>query len=153
MANSKKKNQYLREWRKKNRATYLQKRRENYSKNKDKYREKAKERAHHWYHNVKKIKNANDPNYKQELYEANQRKKHRWNDFLLQLRKDCGGECAHCGYKKDIRILQFHHTGEIKKSMDVVLTRNRKKAREEAKKCILLCPNCHALHHLENGHA
>lgn len=67
---------------------------------------------------------------------------------LRALRIDMGGSCSQCGYSEEIDILHFHHTGQYKKEKEVTRYSSIEKAREEAKKCILLCPNCHALHHL-----
>jgi hypothetical protein len=58
-----------------------------------------------------------------------------------------GGECQRCGYKKYIGALDFHHKDPSQKSFslsvkglcyswDIIL--------KEAKKCVLLCKNCHA---------
>ena len=60
---------------------------------------------------------------------------------------EAGGACVICGYERCIAALQFHHVDPAKKefgigrggsiiSLDVL--------REEARKCVLLCANCHA---------
>lgn len=60
---------------------------------------------------------------------------------------EMGGACR-CGYT-GIRALQFHHIDPSTKSFE--LSRNLDKPiellREEAKKCIILCANCHFEEH------
>jgi hypothetical protein len=60
---------------------------------------------------------------------------------------EAGGCCSICGYDRCVAALQFHHVEPSAKlfalSMEGV-TRGLAKARAEAKKCVLLCANCHA---------
>ena len=70
----------------------------------------------------------------------------RFKKDLQGLRIECGGKCSRCGYCDDTRILQFHHLGD--KDIEVSRCRTIARARTEAAKCILLCPNCHAIEHL-----
>ena len=57
--------------------------------------------------------------------------------------KSFGGQCKICGYKKCIHALEFHHKNP--KEKDVGISRNItfEKMLIEAKKCILVCANCH----------
>jgi DNA-binding transcriptional ArsR family regulator len=60
---------------------------------------------------------------------------------------DAGGRCNLCGYDRYIGALQFHHRdGQTKEFglADRGLTRSLDAVREEARKCILLCANCHS---------
>jgi transposase len=60
---------------------------------------------------------------------------------------DAGGRCARCGYDRCIAALQFHHMDPSTKAFTISsngVTRSLERAREEARKCILLCANCHA---------
>lgn len=60
-----------------------------------------------------------------------------------------GGKCQWCGYNKSRAALQFHHY-EDNKDFAISFngqTRSFDKLLEEAKKCILICANCHAEHH------
>jgi transposase-like protein len=60
---------------------------------------------------------------------------------------DAGGRCSLCGYDRYIGALQFHHRdGQTKEFglADRGLTRSLDAVREEARKCILLCANCHS---------
>jgi transposase len=67
---------------------------------------------------------------------------------------EAGGRCTLCGYDRYAGALQFHHLepGQKRFSLgDAGLTRSLAKAREEARKCALVCANCHA--ELEAGQA
>jgi transposase len=60
---------------------------------------------------------------------------------------EAGGCCSRCGYDRCIAALQFHHLDPSTKSFTVSsngVTRSIDRARAEARKCILLCANCHA---------
>lgn len=69
----------------------------------------------------------------------------------LQLIEDKGGKCNRCGYNKNISALDFHHTDPLNKefSLDKRTLGNTSMERilEEAKKCELLCANCHREEH------
>lgn len=56
--------------------------------------------------------------------------------------------CCMCGYKDNIEICQFHHINpELKKYSVGTASMGRTDFVEEYHKCMLLCPNCHALMH------
>jgi hypothetical protein len=60
---------------------------------------------------------------------------------------ELGGRCAICGYDRYAGALAFHHLDPSQKEFGLSmrgLTRGIALLREEAKKCILLCHNCHA---------
>jgi DNA-binding CsgD family transcriptional regulator len=60
---------------------------------------------------------------------------------------EAGGCCARCGYDRCIAALQFHHMDPRTKSFTLSsngVTRSLESARKEARKCTLLCANCHA---------
>jgi transposase len=72
----------------------------------------------------------------------------QWRQRLKRtLIQEAGGACAICGYSKHPSALHFHHldaaTKEFALSQEGV-TRSLERARAEAKKCVLLCANCHA---------
>lgn len=61
--------------------------------------------------------------------------------------EEAGGRCLICGYDRYVGGLAFHHldpttklTGLAQKGTALSI----KRLREEAKKCVLLCHNCHA---------
>lgn len=61
--------------------------------------------------------------------------------------EDAGGRCAVCGYSRCIAALEFHHLVPAEKSFSLShrgVARSLEKARAEARKCALLCANCHA---------
>ncbi len=60
---------------------------------------------------------------------------------------EAGGKCLICGYDRCLQVLQFHHLDPSTKEFDLGhtgVTRSLARARAEARKCILLCGNCHA---------
>jgi transposase len=61
---------------------------------------------------------------------------------------EAGGCCRICGFAQYLGALQFHHVDPALKSFSLGregVTRSLAKAREEARKCVLLCANCHAM--------
>jgi 5-methylcytosine-specific restriction endonuclease McrA len=61
--------------------------------------------------------------------------------------EEAGGSCAVCGYNRYAGALQFHHLNRAAKSFELSLrgeTPGIEELRTEARKCILLCANCHA---------
>ena len=60
--------------------------------------------------------------------------------------EEAGGSCALCGYDRALGALHFHHldpaTKRLEVSKSVALSIDA--VRAEARKCILLCSNCHA---------
>jgi hypothetical protein len=76
-------------------------------------------------------------------------------ELKRRLVAEAGGKCTRCGYREFISGLDFHHIqGEKEATMANLLMQEVGKrgdwlevALKEAKKCILLCRNCHgALH-------
>jgi transposase len=60
---------------------------------------------------------------------------------------EAGGACALCGYDRFVGALQFHHVDPSTKRFDLSLkgvARALDTVREEARKCVVLCANCHA---------
>lgn len=61
--------------------------------------------------------------------------------------EEAGGRCVLCGYDRYSGALQFHHLVPAEKSFGLGLrgvARSLERCREEARKCALLCANCHA---------
>lgn len=59
---------------------------------------------------------------------------------------EAGGKCCICGYSKCQQVLQFHHLDPTTKEFHLGcggLTRSIARSRQEARKCVLLCGNCH----------
>ena len=60
---------------------------------------------------------------------------------------EAGGQCALCGYARCVSALHFHHLDPAEKRLQFSwngLTVSKEAARAEARKCVLLCANCHA---------
>ena len=61
-----------------------------------------------------------------------------------------GGQCEICGYNKCLDALEFHHKDPSKKDFQICCTGgcpSFERLLEEAKKCQLLCANCHREEH------
>ena len=74
--------------------------------------------------------------------EAVTRRKQRVRRMLLE---EAGGRCTVCGYDRCIINLHFHHVDPAQKAfrMSSHIGRSLAAFREEAKKCVLVCANCH----------
>lgn len=60
---------------------------------------------------------------------------------------EAGGRCCVCGYNRYLGALQFHHVDRDSKELTISrngVTQSIRALRREARKCILLCSNCHA---------
>jgi transposase-like protein len=72
----------------------------------------------------------------------------RWRQRLKRtLIAEAGGACALCGYAGHAAALHFHHLDRSTKQFSLSqegATRSLARARAEARKCVLLCANCHA---------
>lgn len=58
-----------------------------------------------------------------------------------------GGRCTSCGYDRCQEALQFHHIDPKEKEFNISkdgITRSWVRMLAEAKKCALVCANCHA---------
>jgi hypothetical protein len=57
-------------------------------------------------------------------------------------------KCNHCGFD-DYRALQFHHEGDKENNISSMLTSGHslENIQKEASKCVVLCANCHQIHH------
>lgn len=65
----------------------------------------------------------------------------------LVLLAEAGGCCCICGYDRAPAALHFHHLDPASKRFAISrsgYTRRIDEARAEARKCVLLCANCHA---------
>jgi len=76
-------------------------------------------------------------------------KKRRYQ--IVYFKNMLGGKCSICGYDKNYASLDFHHPGKKEISLGKLFGRAKMEIiNEEAKKCILVCRNCHMeIHHPE----
>ena len=84
---------------------------------------------------------------KAEIY---QRKLHRRWRIKHKLVDMMGGKCSLCGYDKCIAALDFHHTSKEKdfSIYELLKGSSEQNVLKEAKRCILVCANCHReIHH------
>jgi len=102
-----------------------------------------------------KVKKEKHKEYSRKHYEANKEKtklrtrttkakeKKKWYTYKSTLK------CANCGFSH-IAAMDFHHEDPRTKLGSVhefVSNGQFAKAYEEMKKCIVLCANCHRIHH------
>ena len=76
--------------------------------------------------------------------EAVTRRRRRVKSILVA---EAGGACAICGYDRWPGALHFHHRDPAMKRFELSadgFARSLERARAEARKCVLLCSNCHA---------
>ena len=75
--------------------------------------------------------------------EAVTRRRRRVKQTLVE---EAGGACCICGYRRCIAALEFHHIDPASKRFSLShrgVARSIERARDEARKCALLCANCH----------
>ena len=89
--------------------------------------------------------------YNNESLQSYTAQQKRGRERKLELIKMMGGECERCHYKNNFSALEFHHINPKTKlfQLDLRSLSNRRweVIVEEAKKCLLLCSNCHAEEH------
>ncbi|MGB9183946.1 MAG: helix-turn-helix domain-containing protein [Solirubrobacteraceae bacterium] len=76
--------------------------------------------------------------------ESVMRHRRRLKELLVE---EAGGQCILCGYHGPPRALEFHHIDRAEKGFALSRkgsTLSVQALRAEAKKCVLLCSNCHA---------
>lgn len=89
-----------------------------------------------------------ESNYAKRREKLNARRKElkkEWDVFKATLK------CTNCGFDHHA-ALDFHHEDPTEKEYNVnrlVSDGRFRKAYEEIKKCIVLCSNCHRIHHYE----
>jgi 5-methylcytosine-specific restriction endonuclease McrA len=72
------------------------------------------------------------------------RHRRKLKSILVQ---EAGGRCVVCGYDRHPRALEFHHLNPDEKRLTLSangVTLSLDALRAEARKCVLLCSNCHA---------
>lgn len=82
---------------------------------------------------------------KQRTKDSKIKEKAKWYLFKSTLK------CTKCGFSH-VAALDFHHEDPSTKLGNVhrfISNGQYKKAYEEIKKCVVLCANCHRIHHYE----
>jgi excisionase family DNA binding protein len=76
--------------------------------------------------------------------EAVSRRRRKMKETLVS---EAGGVCVICGYAANMRALHFHHVEPNEKRIEINakgVALSLETLRAEARKCVLLCSNCHA---------
>jgi len=105
--------------------------------------ESTRKKKHKEYSRKHYLKNQEEIIQKNKASKAQQ--KETWSEFKRGLK------CTKCGFDH-IAALDFHHEDPSTKEYNVnrlVSNKQFTKAYEEIKKCIVLCANCHRIHHYE----
>lgn len=80
----------------------------------------------------------------EERTRVNESKNLRVKEARRKLKMEFGGCCSLCGYCKSLNSLHFHHPDDNKEAdVSRALYNSYEQAFEEAKKCKLVCSNCH----------
>lgn len=83
-----------------------------------------------------------DPTFRQ--YHNRKKDRYKRRD-RTNLKLEFGGKCSICGYNKCLDALHFHHPNNNKEiCVSHALYNGFKAGLAEAKKCQLICANCHA---------
>jgi hypothetical protein len=73
-------------------------------------------------------------------------------EWLLNYKKNA--KCDRCSIG-DYRVLEFHHIDGKDKDFSIAVARNNNlsldKIKQEIKKCVILCANCHRITHWEEN--
>lgn len=81
---------------------------------------------------------------KMKITKAKQKKENaEKNRAFIKRYKSIYG-CSVCRYKKSLGALHFHHIHSKKFSLSRMHGYSRKSVKEEMRKCILVCANCHS---------
>lgn len=113
-------------------------------------------RTHSWckdcrraYHRQYRAVNASRIAANQVGYQANRQQR-----LIDELRRAKDKPCLDCGVSYPRRVMNLHHRDPAEKTFAVSQLHNFgsvKALRLEIAKCDVLCANCHALRHIEEG--
>lgn len=102
--------------------------------------EKMKQYRNEWYEKNKKTEQE-----KAKLRQAKRRKE--FKDWFNEFKKDL--KCSECGFNHPA-ALDFHHVNPNEKEYSIAYLKHlgsKEKLLQEVDKCIVLCANCHRIHH------
>jgi hypothetical protein len=105
--------------------------------------ESVRKSKHKEYSREHYLKNKDKQIAANSQYKKKRRKE--WQEYKSEL------SCAKCGFSHPAAI-DFHHEDPSLKEGNIhryIANGQFKKAFEEIKKCIVLCANCHRIHHYE----
>ena len=72
------------------------------------------------------------------IFKAGKRRENK-----IRLIQVFGGKCIYCGYNKNAAAMEFHHRNAKEKEINFNIYLSFDKMLKEAKKCDLVCANCH----------
>ena len=127
-----------------------QERKEYYSKNKERFARNSKKWREKNPNYVKEHNKAWKEQNKDRVKRTAQhwRQKYKKEIVLLKINE----KCVMCGWNEHSEILQYHHRNPMEKEIQIGKSHhNIDKIKEEIKKCILLCPNCHMWLHYKGS--
>ena len=90
-----------------------------------------------WYKNK-----TNDPKWKEKINNQYNNRRKKIQEFIRNYKLSKG--CADCGYNKHHAALEFDHV-DGEKEFNVCNAKSIKQAKEEIKKCEVVCSNCHRI--------
>lgn len=162
--NKEKYRKWHKEYRQKNRGSILEYQKEFYEKNKEKKKEQQRKYEQN---NKEKIKERKQKYYqknKRKMQERNRKYRQEKKESWKQLIRECYGikqiKCSICGFdgEKHFEAIDFHHRNpkvkkfNISRGFHFPLTSKRVEAmKEEFKKCVILCRNCHTILHYQSS--
>ena len=79
----------------------------------------------------------------EKIRERDRERKGKLRQYVRDYKLDRG--CSICGYNRCAEALEFHHNGDKEFNIATYIRSytNIEKIKEEMKKCIVLCSNCH----------
>ena len=90
-----------------------------------------------WYKNK-----TNDPKWKEKINNQYNNRRKKIQEFIRNYKLSKG--CSDCGYNKHHAALEFDHV-DGEKEFNVCNAKSIKQAKEEIKKCEVVCSNCHRI--------
>lgn len=95
----------------------------------------------------KTIRKKSYESNKSYYIEKSKKRSNDISDWFLNIKSKL--KCEVCGFSH-VACLDFHHINGDDKELEVstlVHSGNKKRILEEIKKCVVLCSNCHRIHH------
>ena len=95
------------------------------------------------------VSNKRDDTYRTKMADRSRKRNNAAKDEAVNYK---GGKCVSCGQVYPSCVFDFHHVDPNTKEGNLrdLLRKGFDAAREELDKCVLLCANCHRLHHFKD---